>query len=878
MNLARTQLLSIITKGITTALGIAQSIIIVRILSPAEFGLTGLVMSIGSVIGVSQHLGIVDGAIREIAVRKNKRHIALVSWVAHLVRQSVTLPLSLGLFLAAPFIADSIYGRPEIVPYIQIFAAALIFQGLQDVLGATLTGMKRFKQLYVVQIITAAINIPIFGFLTWQYGIGGFFWAIVVTTLIMVMLMGVDAVRALTGHLSLPSRSDIKQFGRAVLRVGAYMYLARIFFVLWQRSPLLILGGVLAADQLGYLNISMTFGSRLTILAMALSEVNLAWMSSLFVDKPDEFRMRVTKNMHRVFIFMLGITAVLLFFTPEILRYIIGAEYLPAESIIYLMTTAFFLYSLLDIGTSSLFVPANNPRQRAVIFIALTAVTGVILLWLLLSAPSALLASAGMLAGAVVSYFLMLFLARQYGVTMISASLLFMLVLLAGSVAWLLTNPALPMRIVVFALFALYVGWESVRNKLLPNVAELLASEADNNLSSNMKIICFAGGFYDSTMWTNRQHIMSRISKQHPVLYVEPRVWILRHMWRSILHPSSLMHFLQKLIWWQKKHDGLYTIAQWNIIPGSRESKVVSHINHVLNRYSVLLKARLLGFSRTAVVWIYDTEAAEYLSAFPQAHVVYDCVDDHAAQAGVDRNSQRVGEEEQTIMSRAQLVTVTSHKLFELKKRFNPNTQLVLNAGDVEHFLSPAPSNHKLYAKIQEIKTHGPVLGSVGALDSYKVDFDLLLSVAQRMQTWQFVFIGKPVVDTKIPALQKFQSLKNVHVLGQVHRQDVPPLVHLFDVCLIPYKHSRYNSASFPLKFWEFMATGKPLIVSGLPELKPYEPLSKYVKSAEEFITATKAELAGANENAMKRIKLSKQHSWEKRTQQLLHLLNQVVS
>src|SRR3990167_470288 len=238
MNLARIQFLSVATKAVTTALGIIQSLIIIKVLSATEYGIVGLVMAIGGLIGVSQHLGIVDGAIREIAVRKNKDEIGKVFWVSHIARQAVTLPLSLALLALAGIIATKIYHRPEIIPYIQLFAGALILQGLQDVLGATLTGMKKFGSLYAIQIITAAINIAVFGFLTWKYQINGFFWAVIITTLIMVALFAGVIKKELAGYLSFPSWPEIKEYGKNLLHIGLFMYISRIFYVIWQRLPL----------------------------------------------------------------------------------------------------------------------------------------------------------------------------------------------------------------------------------------------------------------------------------------------------------------------------------------------------------------------------------------------------------------------------------------------------------------------------------------------------------------------------------------------------------------------------------------------------------------------------------------------------------------
>lgn len=899
MNLAKVQFLSLATKGVTTALGIIQSIIIVRILSPAEFGLVGLVMSIGSVIGVSQHLGIVDGAIREIAIRKKKQEIGKVFWVSHLARQVVTIPLSLGLMLLAEPIAVGIYGRPEIVPYILIFAGALVLQGLQDVLGATLTGMKRFKALYIVQIITASINIGVFGYLTWQYGIAGFFWAVIITTAVMVLMFAEIARRELRGYLRWPSWDDVRLYGRSLMRIGAYMYLSRIFLVLWQRLPLLVLGGALAADELGYLNVSLTFGSKLTIVAMALSEVNLSWMSSLYVNKPNAFAKQVTRNMQRVLVLMIMMTLVLVFFAPEILRYIIGVQYLPAEPLILLVTCAFFLYALIDIGTSSLFVSADNPKLRAITYGVMTLFSATLIGLLLLFRPEALLATYVMVGGAALAYVTMIVLAkRKFSISLVSWQFLILLTLLAASVWWLMTGPALIWRIAIFLVLTAYTGWETYRHKLVPEqfTRILRLNTKDKSepvklkaINDGLNIICFAGAEYDLPSWTNRQHVMSRVAEQYPVLYIEPRVWILRYVTRNWRHPGRILRYFKRLFWYEKKGDQLYVKSQWNLLPGSRENRVISRFNHILNRWCVLLLAKWLGFSKSSpafakgsggqdklkikslVLWLYDTEAAEYLSAFKKATVVYDCVDDHAAQAGVDRNPQRVVEEEKQILRRADLVTVTSKQLFKLKANANPNTHLVLNAGDVE--LYNQPFNNTAWPF--DVPAGSPIFGSVGALDAYKVDFQLLHKVARLKRMWQFVFIGAPIVDKKNQDLRRLLALENVHHLGAIDRRFVPAYVQQFDVCMIPYKSNRYNAASFPLKFWEFMATGKPIIATGAPELKPYRELIEYVKSPKEFIAA--GERALKDTRGSERQKLASPHSWEKRTAKLLELLEKTV-
>lgn len=884
MNLARIQLLSVATKAITTVLGIAQSLIIIRVLSATEYGIVGLVMAIGGLIGVSQHLGIVDGAIREIAVRKNKDEIGKVFWVSHIVRQAVTLPLSLALVGLAGIIAIRIYHRPEIIPYIQLFAGALILQGLQDVLGATLTGMKKFVSLYVIQIITATVNVAAFGFFTWKYHVAGFFLAIIATTLLMVILLIVIIGRELMGHLRFPTISDIKTYGKNLLHIGVYMYISRIFYVIWQRLPLLILGGVLAGDQLGYLNVSLTFGSKLIILAAALSEVNLSWMSTLFATKKDEFAHTVTRNMHRVLILMTALTLGLIFFIPEILHYIIRKpEYFAAKPTIILLTISFFLYSLIDLGTSSVFVSANRPRLRAIVFAVLTALSGAGSLWALTAGGSAAIAATTMLAGSVAAYVLMAIIAkRSFNINLVPSHLLMLLAILAISSVWLFTDPSLILRVIVFIILALYTIWEAHRNNLVPvSMLRLLGRKASSiatESTGSIHIICFAGALYDQNGWTNRQHIMTRFANEYRVLYVEPRVWIFRYLFRHIFSPKRSMQLLRRIFSYEQREKNLYIKSQWNLIPGSREFSWISALNHRINRRAVMRTAKKLGFLRNqSVVWMYDTEAAQFLTQFPFATVVYDCVDNHAVQAGVNRNPKRVHIEERRILKRANLVTVTSKRLLKMKRKHTKNIHLVLNAGDVELFQKPISQQSKIIAKKALSVIPHPILGSVGALDSYKYDFDLLLACASEHPDWHFVFVGSPLVDRKTRALKKLTKLKNVHMIGSIRREHVPAYVAYFDLCLIPYKNNEYNEASFPLKFWEFMATGKPIVASGVPELEEYEPMIAYAKNQKDFSEKISKIIANKAGIDIKKISLANKHGWDNRAAELKKLLLETI-
>ncbi len=395
------------------------------------------------------------------------------------------------------------------------------------------------------------------------------------------------------------------------------------------------------------------------------------------------------------------------------------------------------------------------------------------------------------------------------------------------------------------------------------------------------EVILFAGALYDDPLWTNRQHIASRLAERGwRVLYVEPRLFAPRMLLGAFRGTRGRFPWARRLLAPWRVMANLAVLAQANVLPWSREVSWVSRLNHALNVGVVRTWAFLLGFQRP-VLFLYDTEAAQFLSAFLDSRVVYDCVDDHRAQAGVgDRNPRRVEEEERAIVARADAIAVTTPSLHERFSRLHGSVHLVPNAADVGSFAqaSRAPGTEpKDLASIPH-----PRLGVVGALESYKMDVPLLADVARRKPHWHVVLIG-PVETIKrrgkgtVNGEQGVETLRrfpNVHFLGVKPREAVPSYVQAFDVAMIPYRESPYNRSSFPVKFWEVMASGRPVVATGLPSLAPYGHLAELPKNASEFMVAVERALSlDTPEKRVLRQQEAERHDWRVRVTALEALL-----
>jgi len=93
-----------------------------------------------------------------------------------------------------------------------------------------------------------------------------------------------------------------------------------------------------------------------------------------------------------------------------------------------------------------------------------------------------------------------------------------------------------------------------------------------------------------------------------------------------------------------------------------------------------------------------------------------------------------------------------------------------------------------------------------------------------------------------------------------------------FDACMIPYVINRYTHGVLPLKFFEYLATGKPVITTPMSELKRFQPLIDIAATPEEFAAAVERRLS-ADVDRDARIALAKENSWDHRINQMLTIL-----
>jgi len=235
---------------------------------------------------------------------------------------------------------------------------------------------------------------------------------------------------------------------------------------------------------------------------------------------------------------------------------------------------------------------------------------------------------------------------------------------------------------------------------------------------------------------------------------------------------------------------------------------------------------------------------AEACRAAFGGHLLFDCMDDFSA---FDDHADCAAEE-LALARAADLVTATSERLRAKLAPASARCAVVHNGCDPQHF-GPAAA--------VERRRERPVLGFFGGIHEW-FDGPLVAALARARPGWDVWLIG----DTYHGDVDALRSLANVHLLGEVSYADLPRVSSGFDVGIIPFRVNRLTAATDPVKVYEMLAAGLPVVATDLPELARLAPHVAVARTAEEFVARVEEALAGPPEARAARHAVACRHSW----------------
>ena len=291
-------------------------------------------------------------------------------------------------------------------------------------------------------------------------------------------------------------------------------------------------------------------------------------------------------------------------------------------------------------------------------------------------------------------------------------------------------------------------------------------------------------------------------------------------------------------------------------------------VNEALFRAQVKSAARRLGM-QDPILWLNPHAAVHMAGNMGESRVVYDITDDWTTLTQSPALERLTVAQDAALCRRADAVIVCSERLFSLKRDLARNLHLIPNGVDAAHYASVLNGAGPLPAPADAWPQ--PVLGYTGTLHSDRVDVPLIETLAQRFPQGTVALVGPNLLAGE--DLSRLQALPNVVLTGPMPYERLPGLMRAFAVCLTPHRVSAFTESLNPIKLWEYLAAGKPIVSTNVAGFRDYPQFVRLASDTEGFVQAVTEALAEKPELGEPRRAEARRHSWDARLDQVLDVI-----
>ncbi len=385
-----------------------------------------------------------------------------------------------------------------------------------------------------------------------------------------------------------------------------------------------------------------------------------------------------------------------------------------------------------------------------------------------------------------------------------------------------------------------------------PRTTEGLERLPDYEQMSTVGPILYFGNVPFSSPWQRAQQLAMHLAEATDVVYVDPNRSFLQFLRRQGPLPTPPPELLPQRLRRFRPRAGL---------PFGRSFPALNRINHIRTwqRLRKLISSGRLAPPKIAVVTFPDQ--MEIIRSLPDIPVIYDLMDEPALflKPWQQLYYERVHRE---LLERAQLVVTSSKVLFERYAPLARRAVCITNGVRAQMFrdLEDAAAHPRL------ARLPGPRLGYVGMI-SHWFDFDAVRALASAFAQGSVILVGP--VDCAVPALPP-----NVTFTGMVPHHELAPLLRSFDLGLIPFRRCRDIDAVNPVKLYEYLAAGLPVLSARFSEIAHFADFVSIYDGETDCLSAARSLLAQPLSDHDRRVRrdFAASHCWSAKAQHFLRM------
>lgn len=361
-------------------------------------------------------------------------------------------------------------------------------------------------------------------------------------------------------------------------------------------------------------------------------------------------------------------------------------------------------------------------------------------------------------------------------------------------------------------------------------------------------------GFY------SRSAILARKLSNHPqvrrLIVVNTPTSIAKVMAQTISQKNTVRLGIRA----EEISESLTIIDHVRLLPRERLNPIAFHINRIIHDKSLIRfiedYKQKIG-CKSPVLWFNGPLFGHLIGKLNESLVVYDAVDDWLAHKTLRWMQYIIRRNYVTLQEHAHLVFTVSQSLYDKFHNERAAARLVPNGVDIDRFAGKLEAMPKDICHLQR-----PLIGYVGALQD-RIDVKTVEELALAMPTASIVFVGPVFEPDHFDSLRK---MENVFFVGAKHTRDVPAYLKSFDVCIMPHIENKLTRSMDPVKLYEYIAAGKPVVASALPGLERMRHVVYFAKDTQEFIKLVSRALEPEDGNTLReRLAFASDCSWDNR-------------
>ena len=357
-------------------------------------------------------------------------------------------------------------------------------------------------------------------------------------------------------------------------------------------------------------------------------------------------------------------------------------------------------------------------------------------------------------------------------------------------------------------------------------------------------------------VWRRNQFLCDGLIRRHPrlrILFVAPERDVSNALrtgrWSEFTLPPRR----------PVSADGrIVCLRPWKFLPNTL--RWGRKINEALFRRQVRAEARRLGF-HAPILWINAHGAGHAAGKLGESAVIYDITDDWTTLTQSARHIRLIQEQDADLCRRADAVIVCSERLAEMKAPFAAKLHRIPNGVHAEHYArvcaadGPLPDEARGWRK--------PVLGYTGSIHADRIDLNLVEALARQLPEATVALVG-PMMLSPIER-QRLDKLPNIVLTGPKPYAVIPDYMRAFDVCITPHLVTPFTESLNPIKLWEYLAAGKPVIATPVAGFRDYPQFVRLATDAAGFTAALAEALTEDPALPAQRRAEAAKHSWNAR-------------